>query len=142
MYPAALPSPDQPLRVFLEAAGSVSELIQPPQASVVTFTLTPLQYVSVYHNKLGPGARPCLPLSCEVQDSPRWSASTKPRPRPGKIITVSGFLERVIRTEAGGIDKMVIAVDQVIYIADGTPPSSALDNTLGEPAYYIGPLLY
>lgn len=101
---------------------------------MLNFSLTPYQFVSAYHNKLG-ATRPCLPLSCEVHDSPRWTAATKPKPRPGKVIGVCGFIDRVIRTDTGAIDKLVITVDQVIYLADGSPPQQAtikLENTLGE----------
>lgn len=114
----------------------VSELLSPPQVSVLTFTLTPLQYVAVYHNKLPAGMCTCLPLSCEVPDSPRWNAGTKPKPRPGKVITVSSFVVRIIQTDTGAIDKLVVNMDQVIYLADATPPSTALENTLGD-AYFM-----
>ncbi|EKM74495.1 hypothetical protein AGABI1DRAFT_109945 [Agaricus bisporus var. burnettii JB137-S8] len=100
------------------------------EKEVSFFYLTPTQYVSIYHKKFDATFKSTLPIRCVIKESQRWTAITKPKPRPGKVVAISGFISEIVRTSDEKVECIEVIPDQVIYLTDVQLPVSKIQNTL------------
>ena len=108
----------------IHATGYLTAVNSDAQSCILTFDLAPKQYTNAfksYNKNLKPGSKKSsLPLRCIIEPSSQWPMMLKLQ--VGHIVSVSGFISRVLREVDGKIQFFEVEVEQVNILAKTAVP--------------------